>query len=232
MKFIISPAKQMKFTDLNIEASTPIFEKDATKIASQINNLTVLEIMKAYKINENMATQVKEKYLHFNEIKHPAIAFYNGLQYKNINLQELNEDQLKFLVDNLYIADALYGLLRASDEICEYRMDYKTKLSFYNKNYYKEKINSVIDEKIINLCSQEFSEILNDKNLINVHFKQNVKGIIKSYSTHTKIARGKFINYLAKKQKSDLKTIKSFNEENYILDEINSDESNIYFIRN
>jgi hypothetical protein len=96
-------------------------------------------------------------------------------------------------------------------------LDYHTKLSFFNYNYYKQDLDSQINERVINLCSKEYSKNLNQENLLTISFLQNVKGQIKSYSTHTKIARGQFVRYLAIEESSSIDVLKKFSWNNYYL---------------
>lgn len=232
MKILISPAKNLHTSNIQLENPTlPIFQEKANYLASLIKNLNLDEIKTAFKVNDKLANLIKDRYLNFNKKLFPALYLFNGLQYKNINLKDLKEDEIDFLLKNLYISDSLYGIIRASDLISEYRLDYNTKLSFFSKNYYKEELANYLKEPFINLCSKEFSQIFPKSNQININFSQNINQKIKSYSTHTKIARGKFINYLAKEKCLDYNTLINFKEDYYILDRSKTDSNNIYYIK-
>jgi hypothetical protein len=217
MKILISPSKQKQKIPYNFEPTIPIYQAKADYLVNKIKKLSIKKIITAFKCNENIAKQVFEDYKKFNLESYPALFFYSGLQYKNIGVDTLEDDQVKFLLDNLYIIDALYGILKPTDLISNYRLDYHTKLSFFNYNYYKKDLDAQINERVINLCSKEYSKNLNQENLLTISFLQNVKGQIKSYSTHTKIARGQFVRYLAIEESSSIDVLKKFSWNNYYL---------------
>lgn len=229
MKIIISPAKKMKRKPYSVETTVPIFLNEATSIANKIQKYSIPELKKAFKCSDKIAEEVFEKYQTFNKETYPAIFLYEGLQYMNIDVKSLMDDELNYLNNNLLIADALYGLIRPTDLISEYRLDYLSKFDFVKPSFYKDKISKIITEPFINLASKEYSSILPEEFAININFIQNLKGIEKSYSTNTKIARGKFVRFLSKHKDTSIKLIKSYNEDGYKLDSVNSDDHNIIF---
>lgn len=232
MKIIISPAKKMKRKEYSLSTTVPIFLKDAVHIANKIKLYSILDLKKAFKCSDKIAEEVYNKYQTFNNEKYPAIYLYEGLQYKNIEVLSLKSDEIDFLCDNLLIADALYGLIRPSDLISEYRLDYLSKFDFIKQSFYKDKISKILKEPFINLCSKEYGNILPVEFAINIHFIQNLNGVEKSYSTNTKIARGKFVRYLAKNKCTSLDILKSFNEDGYTLDTTNSNDKNLIYRKN
>ncbi len=216
MKIIISPSKEKKIKDYNYQVTDPLFKEKANYLINQLSVLSLDQIKRAYKCSDKIAEKVKQDFLKFNEERYPSISFFNGIQYKYISVETLKSDELNFLLENLYIADSLYGILRASDLISEYRLDYNTKVPFFSYDYYRKEINSVIDEKIINLCSKEFSKNIDNKKLYTINFIQEKKGVKKSYSTDTKIARGLFVRYIAEIKSVEVNRLKQFNYGGYI----------------
>lgn len=229
MKIIISPAKKMKRKEYSIATTKPLFFDDAAHIAKKIKAYSETGLKRAFKCSDKIATEVFNKYQNFNEESYPAIYLYEGLQYMNIDVMSMLENEMDFLCDNLLIADALYGLLKPSDLISEYRLDYLSKFDFVKQSFYKNKISKVLTEPYINLASKEYSSILPEDLAININFIQNLKGVEKSYSTNTKIARGKFVRYLAHNKDTSIKTLRSYNEDGYKLDVEASDDRNIIY---
>lgn len=229
MKVIISPSKEKSFKAYDYTTSNPIYLRKTKSLVKKLKLLNISEIQKSYKCSLKIAEKVYYDFNHFGEITHPAISYFNGIQYKYLSVETLKNDEIDFLIKNLYIADSLYGILRANDLISEYRLDYHTKLPFYNYDYYKKEINEVIDEKIINLCSKEYSKNIDNNKLFNIEFVQNKKGIIKSYSTETKIARGVFIRYIAQRKSLDIENLKQFKLNGYSL--IVNDEKGLKFLK-
>ena len=229
MKIIISPAKKMKRKKYSIATTKPLFFDDAEQIANKIKLYSIPELKKAFKCSDKIATEVYNKYQTFNEKLYPAIYLYDGLQYKNIDVMSMLDEELDFLCDNLLIADALYGLIKPSDLISEYRLDYLSKFDFVQPSFYKNKISKVLTEPFINLSSNEYGSILPEELAININFIQNLNGVEKSYSTNTKIARGTFVRYLAQNKDTSIEILKSYNEDGYKLDTANSDDKNITY---
>ncbi len=229
MKIIISPAKNLLKKDFWGTPTTPIFKDDAAKIAKKLKSFSIEELKRAYKCSDKIAEDVYSMYQNFNKTTHPSLYLYEGLQYKNIEIKALEKDQLEYLNENLYIADALYGLLRATDEISPYRLDFNSKFPFKTEEFYRKKLEKVIIEPYINLCSKEYSSILPPSLAINISFIQTVKGVSKSYSTHTKMERGRFIKYLAIQGDNQLSTLRSYNQNGYVLDKENSSDNTIIY---
>jgi hypothetical protein len=224
MKIIISPAKEQLAQPYNFNPTTPIFINKANYLVKKLKKYDKDELEEIFKCSSDIAQNVFNSFQNFNNEVHPALFFFNGLQYKNIGVQTLKEDEIKFLLDNLYIADSLYGILRASDNISNYRLDYKVKVPFFDYNYYKEDLDEFINGPIINLCSKEYSKNLNQDKLFTINFVQDVKGKVKSYSTHTKMIRGKFIKYLAQNKSTALSVIRKFDIDDYYLIDENNKE--------
>lgn len=217
MKIIISPSKDKKIKDYNYSESSPIFLEKANYLVNEIKKLELNQIQAAYKCSQKLAQKVIKDFNEFNKLKHPAISFYNGLQYKYLDVETLKMDEINFIIMNTYIIDALYGVLSPNDLISEYRLDFHTKLSFFNYSYYKKDVNQLINEKVINLCSKEYSSLIDSSKLFNINFLQNKNNIIKSFSTETKIARGLFIRHIAQNKSSDISVLKKFSSSDYIL---------------
>lgn len=229
MKIIISPAKKLLKKSYNCNISTPIFYNKAIEIANKIKEYNQEELKIAFNCSEKLSKDAYEMYQNFNNSTHPALYLFDGLQYKNIDIKNLERSELLFLENNLLISDALYGLLRATDTISNYRLDFNSKFPFSTIDYYKSEIKNIIKEPFVNLCSKEYNSILPQDLAINISFIQCIKGACKSYSTHTKIERGKFVNYLAKEKETNLDILKAYNQNGYKFDSINSSKNNIIY---
>ena len=60
---------------------------------------------------------------------YPALFSFYGLQYKRIEAEKKNEEELAYLQDHLRIFSGLYGMLRPFDAIPIYRLDFNETLS-------------------------------------------------------------------------------------------------------
>lgn len=211
MFFIISPFKNMKLSvDRNFNLTIRNNINKTKELIYYLNKLSIEEVKKAMKISEKVAILNKDRYnnFKFDVLGYPAIYLYDGLQYKNIGLFDFNNSDIDFLIKNVRIISALYGVLNPLDSIYPYRLDMNTKFvlneynnlyeywgsSIYNQLYYST------DNLIVDLSSNEYSKIIYkyiniyDKYL-KLNFKVNKLGVLKSFSTYSKIARGKMLNY-------------------------------------
>jgi cytoplasmic iron level regulating protein YaaA (DUF328/UPF0246 family) len=207
----------------------PMFNERAHELAAFIKEYDVKGMQKAFRCSDKIAHEVFAMYNNFGKVTHPALFLYDGIQYKNIDVSTLQKKEIAFLNENLLIADSLYGLLKPTDLISPYRLDFNTKFSFVNTDFYQEQLKNLLISPVVNLCSKEFSVLLPPEKTITIHFLQKIKGITKSYSTYTKMERGRFVRYLAKKGDTSLATLISYSNNGYTLDNKKSTEHNIIY---
>ena len=98
-----------------------------------------------------------------------------------------------------------------------------------------EYVNQLEGKIILNLASKEYSHvILTDqlhKKWINCDFYETKNGIPKIVGNYAKAARGLMVKYIVKNKIKSVQELMNFNEGNYELDEANSSELNLKFIR-
>lgn len=237
MKILISPAKNMVENNQPIK-STCLFASKVMILKKYLKQLNQDQIQELFKCNEKIAEENFDRFSSFDQQSLlNAIYSFNGLQYKNLNLEQLNEKSLKYLEENVLIFSGLYGLLRPFDGIELYRLDFKDKINLDNYidgySFWKEEINDYLKkEKLLNLASKEYSKILNSSlDVINIIFKEEINDKLVEKSTNVKIMRGKFLNYLANNLILDLEQIKKIALEGYEFDQDLSDENNFYYIK-
>lgn len=235
MKIIFSPAKSMDFSN-SIKKSLKINFTDKTNfLLESLKTLSLNEISKIMKIKGNTLTHVKEIYKNFdNANTKKAITAYNGVSFKQLDLDGYNEEEFQFLETHLTILSALYGVIEPSNLIKEYRLDMNMKL-LEDQNLYKfwkKEINEYFkdDEFIINLASKEFSKLL-EKPMVTIDFKEKKGDLYKSVSAYSKKGRGMMLNYIIKNKITSLEKIKKFNLEGYSLNDKLSDKFNLIFTR-
>lgn len=197
------------------------------------------DLKEILKINDNISDEVEIYRKNFTcPDSFPAIFMYNGLSFRTMKAEEIDEKGLAYLQENLYILSALYGPVHPLENIKGYRLDFTSKLKvdgkglkrFWKENYskfFKEK------EKIINLASNEFSEILNkdDFQWLDFEFYESDKKKLKKHSTISKKARGLMVRYLADNIIEDVEAIKRFNYAGYKYNIEMSNDTKMVFIR-
>ena len=239
MKILIPTAKE-----LNSKAEKVTGEKLSKKTKSIINEFsskTIDELKSIYKIKDDKA---KEEYGHWAKLtkkdvdSYPALELFNGLMYRNIARQSFNEDDSKYISDNVFITSALYGVINAYYPISEHRLDFLQKCKIGDtslKNFWREDYDKVIenDDFVISLLSSEFEEVFSpasrDK-FIKINFMEDKDGVLKTHSTISKKARGKFLTELIKGKVTNIEQIKNIEFDNFKYIEDQSSEKLLVFI--
>ena len=239
MKILIPTAKE-----LNSKAEKVTGEKLSKKTKSIINEFsskTIDELKSIYKIKDDKA---KEEYGRWAKLtkkdvdSYPALELFNGLMYRNIARQSFNEDDSKYISDNVFITSALYGVINAYNPISKHRLDFLQKCKIGDeslKNFWREDYDKAIetDDFIISLLSSEFEEVFSpasrDK-FIKINFMEDKDGVFKTHSTISKKARGKFLTELIKGKVTDIEQIKNIEFDNFKYIEEQSSEKLLVFI--
>ena len=128
MQILLASAKIMRERChcAGIELTQPLFEDVASKFATDLSRMTVDEIADAFLCSRKIAELNIERYRIFGSDEAeltPAIFAYFGHAYKHLKADELSSEELEWSCSHLWISSCMYGLLRPSDVINQYRMD-------------------------------------------------------------------------------------------------------------
>ena len=239
MKILIPTAKE-----LNSKAEKVTGKKLSKKTKSIINEFsskTIDELKSIYKIKEDKA---KEEYVRWEKlakqevVSYPALELFNGLMYRNIARQSFNEDDSKYISDNVFITSALYGVINAYYPISEHRLDFLQKCKIGDtslKNFWREDYDKAIknDNFVISLFSSEFEEVFSPasrEKFIKINFMEDKDGVLKTHSTISKKARGKFLTELVKGKITDKEQIKDIKFDSFEYSDEHSSEKLLVFI--
>lgn len=244
MKVIISPSKTMvECVECNRALSLPNNAKETNEIMKRLKELTVEDIRQLMKINDRLAELNKSRYdtIKLDTNGNPAILSYDGLQYKNMQLDKFTEDEIEFLDNHIRIISGLYGVLKPFNSIYPYRLEMQSKIQigdatclydFWNSNIYKTLEKET--DTIINLASLEYSKIIKpyiqkDMNYITCVFKVKKGDKLKVESTASKIARGQMIHYIIKNKIDRAPRLKDFNYDGYsFMEELSTKEEYVF----
>lgn len=246
MLIIISPSLTMQdvsesFYDLTIPSQI----NRAEEIVSKIKSLTYDDMKIVMGINDKLAELNRFRYekIRFDNKGNPALLSYTGTVYKNIKASAFNREEVEFCKKHLRILSGLYGVLRPYDSIYEYRLEMKTKISVNGSkdlyDYFGESIYDTLikeDREIINLCSNEYSEIVTpyltrlDK-FITCTFKIKKGGVLKTLSVDAKQTRGMMVNFIVKNGIQNRYDLKKFSDNGYKYEESLSTESEYIFLK-
>lgn len=231
MKFIIAPAKTLN-TEVNnyLTPTKPTFIDTSKTIISHLQSFSKSDIKNAMNIKNKLLDQTFYNIQHVNEATPTqAISTYNGMVYKQLQLDDYTADGLTYLQSHVVILDALYGMLLPSDMIKPYRLDFKMTIGLDLYEIWRPLI-TLTDDLIINIASNEFSTLIKEP-MITVLFKEKRNTSYKTIGTYAKKARGAFLNYCIQHQVKDIDSLKAFNQLNYTYNPSLSDYSTIVFTR-
>lgn len=227
MLIVISPTKTMKYKESTYEGRTPLYIEESKKIRKILKECTHEDFQRYIGSQHEKARLLYVK----EHQKGCALFYYVGLQFKNIEVASLEEEQLTYLKDHLCILSGVYGYLRADDVIEPYRLELQTKIKIEEEllaKYWKNKLD-FSKERILNLSSKEYSVVLPD-NVVNVHFRQRNNGVLYNKATMAKMYRGKMVRMLALEGIIEITEVKKITIDQYKYEDSLSDENNYYFV--
>ncbi len=194
---LLASAKTMK--ESSVENTTiPVFTDKSNLIRSEISKMSKAELASYFKIK---GKTLDNTFKYYSEpCLGKVVTSLDGAVFKQITA--LND---QYITNNLFVLDALYGILRGTDQINLFRLDFNTKsildTSYYN--YWKDDVNDFIfnsdHKQVLLLTSDEYTKLLNlnqiDKQIFTIEFDSEIKS-----SVHKKQARGKIANYCIEHQ--------------------------------
>jgi hypothetical protein len=134
MLTVISPAKRLDFTPVEISSATdPVFQKEALVLAKTARKLSTSDLQKLMSISEPLAKLNFERFKAFSaapssDLVKPAVLAFGGDTYQGLQAKTLNESEMAFAQRRLRILSGLYGLLRPMDRIQPYRLEMGSRL--------------------------------------------------------------------------------------------------------
>ena len=225
---VISPAKRLanNISDSSLEATVPVFKKEADLLARELAKLSTEELSSMMKVSENIAELNAIRYRNWNKRnaeEKRAIFQFEGDVFKHLGAKDLNESQIQYMNDNLRILSGIYGLLKPSDEMNPYRLEMGTRHDFNGSaslyEFWGDKIAKELSEELgnsylFNLASEEYfssvSKFLNAEKIINFRFLTVNNGKEKVVGVIAKRARGEMAKYLIKNKISTNQGIEKF----------------------
>lgn len=251
---LLSPAKTLDFdtpekvTDLSI----PQFHMLSNRLIRILKKKSVDEIKGLMDISDALAKLNRSRFKTFkkeytDENSKSAITAFKGDVYIGLDVQTLDNDDLKFANEHIRILSGLYGILKPFDRMQAYRLEMGTRLE--NKSgtnlyhFWGDTISKALNKElkeqdsgiILNLASNEYFKAVDQKKLkakvINVDFREEENGELKFKSFFAKKARGLMSRYIIKNQIDDVESVKGFDYENYRFAEEHSSEDRLMFVR-
>ena len=239
MKILIPTAKEMnkKATAYDGLQLNP----NSMEIVNELAKLSVEDLAKVYKIKKDKATEEFSRCQDINNNtakSYKALELFNGLMYRNINRDNFDEADKKYIEENVFITTSLYGIIGAYDLIQEHRLDFLQNVKVSGKslkNFWRASYDESIEDEdlVVSLLSSEFEEVFSKKQrekFIKINFMEEKDGVLKVHSTISKKARGKFLTELVKNKVSSVDEMKKIQFDDFKFIVENSDERTLTFI--
>lgn len=239
MKILIPTAKELNKKAQ--EANGELLGEKTKSIIDEFADKKPEELAKIYKIKEEKA---QEEYVRWQNLanhsakSYKALELFNGLMYRNISRDNFTEEDAEYTKKNVYITTALYGVINAYEAIHEHRLDFLQNVKIKEsslKNFWREDYDKNVenDKIIISLLSSEFEEVfskeIRDK-FIKIIFMEEKNGNLKTHSTISKKARGKFLSEIIKRKISDIREVETIKFDGFEYKSELSTENNLVFV--
>lgn len=235
MKILISPAKQMKHSDIDFfEGTQPLFLEEAHFLVQELRSKSLDTFQSIMHCSTAIAQKAYHLYQTFEQQERSLALFsYKGIQYQYMAPDVLEDLALAYLQEHLMILSGLYGLLRPFDWIAPYRLEMQARLPYSLYDFWQNKLaDSIHEDLILNLASEEYAKAIRPyKKMIDVRFFEETGSKRIEKGVYVKMARGQMVRYLAQNQINDLSGVRSFNESGYAFQKDLSSESEIVFTR-
>lgn len=254
MLTILSPAKNLNFKEQKTikTHSNPIFIKESEELMQKLKKLSARQIGNLMDINPRLAElnhirfQQWQPEFNTTNSKQAALAF-NGDVYTGLSAKTLKPKDLEYAQDKLIILSGLHGILRPLDLVQPYRLEmgselkvgkHKNLYSFWGKKlteYINTTIKSHKKKVIINLASNEYSEVLDrdkiDAEFIDISFKEFKADQYQIFFVFLKRARGMMARFIIKNRIEKIEDLKGFDSDRYEYNDRLSGKSEWVFTR-
>jgi len=173
-----------------------------------------------------------------------AVFTFNGPAFQGISAHNCNKSTLSYMGQNLFILDAVFGVLRSLDTLQPYRLEMGCKGVVPSNNangkketlatYWKESVTSYLGKELINsskgksssssspailanLASDEYSSSIDVVSLPpnTIYINTIFRHQGRVLAVHAKRARGLMARYLSETGAQTLEDVSKFNLENY-----------------
>lgn len=236
MLVLVSPTKTQK--EFKGESqSDSLFTVKSNQVLKILKSYSIKDLQKNMKLSDKLSESVYHGIQNHTK-ENIAINTYRGSSFNAMETTTWSDDDHRYAQDHLGILSALYGIVRPFDTIGLYRLDFLMKFKLDLYDHWQATITDYLNTKgmpILNLASQEYTRMINEKllevPLVKMDFKESSdKGFV-SKSTYAKIARGHATQLIIKNRIQSIEAIKSLEFDNYSYNESLSDDSTLIFTR-
>lgn len=232
MKIILSPSKTQKpHTNTFYSSRDILFPSEHKKVLAALRKLKKTDIQTKMKLSKDLLEQTYANIKNYNTLEQfQAFDAFTGLVFFNMDRDSYKEEEHLYIEQNIRILDAFYGILEPGTLIKPYRLDMKMPIGL-NLYTHWNVTPYFGDEIIINLASNEFSKMIQSENMITISFLQNKEGRFINQATYSKMARGKFADFMIKNKITEIDALFTFKVDGYTYNPELSSKKGIVFTR-
>jgi cytoplasmic iron level regulating protein YaaA (DUF328/UPF0246 family) len=221
---------------------------DSAELIADLKQLTAHQIGDLMKVSEKIAQLNFDRFQEWSRDftianSKQAIFAFKGDVYQGLDAESLSSDEIITAQETICILSGLYGILRPLDLMQPYRLEMGARfINARGSNLYQfwgskisEYLNSIESEVVVNLASTEYSKAL-DRNalrarIVDIDFKENKDGELKTIGIYAKKARGLMARYAVKNRIASSDGLKSFDNAGYKFSDELSTTIKLVFIR-
>lgn len=122
MLVVISPAKRLDWSPVDVNPTEPAFQHEANILASHARALTLGKLKGLMDLSDDLARLNRDRFRVFEdqstpENAKPAVFAFAGDTYLGLEAGSLEPETLQYAQGHLRILSGLYGVLRPMDAI-------------------------------------------------------------------------------------------------------------------
>ncbi len=241
VKIILSPSKTQNKLSIKPSYETPQLLDSAftLEIFNRLSKLSKHQLSQLMHLKGEKADEAYDLYQHFDPLSSsqlPAIRCYQGLAFKQLEIEHYNEQQWTYFNEHVRILSAMYGLLHPQNLIWPYRLDFTMTLeSLSLKNLWSTKITQGLlnEDLIFDLSSNEFGTLIKslEHKIHHVVFLEMIHSKPKIISANAKKARGQLLNFMILNQVKEVSDIQDFTYDGYHYRKDLSDVNHSVFVK-
>ena len=244
MLFLLSPAKTLDYdtpvpAPLCKRATDALFTEQATTLIQLLRKQSPAQVARLMDLSDKLATLNVERYAAWQPQatptnSKPAVLAFDGDVYDGLQAKTLKTADLSWAQQHIVILSGLHGVLRPLDRLQPYRLEMGTALkTARGKDLYAfwgdtvaEHLNArQADETspvIVNLASIEYArvalrQVLRARVVDCVFEERQSDGSHKIISFFAKKARGLMARFVIEQRARNVKALRAFDAEGYVL---------------
>jgi len=252
MLVVISPAKRLDWSPVDVTPTKPAFQHQANILAGHARALTLGRLKRLMNLSDDLARLNRDRFREFadhstHQNAKPAAFAFAGDTYLGLEAASLDADTLAYAQRHLRILSGLYGVLRPMDAIQPYRLEMGSRLKTrrgtnlyeYWRDLPAKALNEAAEaagsEILVNCASQEYFGAVDRKTLkprlIEPVFMEVKAGMPKIVSFFAKKARGSMARFIVENRVTHVEGLKDFDLGGYRFDAASSAGDRLVFLR-